>query len=496
MNNVLKNIDINNVLNNTVKAVRRLLRSRSLKYGTNAFILVAAVVAIAVFINVLVGMVEVKWDLTPNKLYSITDTTKDILENLEKDVVIYGLFDDGKIGASTDYKQVVELLNHYEKYPRVKVEYVDPDRDPGIIKELDPDGVSELGKSDFVVKCGSKIKKLDYYDLFEFDQQALQSLQFYVTGSTAEQGFTGAIVYVTADKTPVVYFAEGHNEFDINTDLDSIKTFLDRNNYDVKSINLLTQPSVPDDAELLVVASPKSDFSADERDKVKEYLKNGGKAIFMFDFLPSDTEFTQIEDILKDYNVALNYDRVKENDAGRHFPNNQHAIILDAKRGQFIPEDFNIVLENSRSIRILKNVKEYITTNSILVTSDKAVGEQVDKSRGEDIKGPLDIGVAVEYKGGFKPAKLIVLGNAFFITDDAESRYGPYFNNGMRFFLYSLNWMLEKQDSVVIAPKTYYNPAISITAQQANIMGLAVVILLPVMILGTGLYVFLRRRHL
>jgi ABC-2 type transport system permease protein len=241
----------------------KLFKSRKIKYGTNTIILIAAVIAIVVILNILVGMADIKWDLTPNKLYSLTDTTKDILKNLEKDVIIYGLFDDGVVGD--DYKEVTQLLKHYEKYPRVNIEYIDPEKNPTIIKELDPDNIIDIQKHDFIVKSGNKVKKLEYYDLFStrFDQQSWRE---YKVGSTAEQGFTGAIKYVTADKTPVVYFTTGHDEYKIESDYQSVKTYLDRNNYDVKEINLVTQEKVPEDAELIIVGSPKRDFSKDEQD--------------------------------------------------------------------------------------------------------------------------------------------------------------------------------------------------------------------------------------
>ena len=63
--------------NNIKKTFNKVLKSRTFKYGTNSIILIAAVVAIAVVFNILVDMTQIKWDLTPNKLYSIGDTTKD-----------------------------------------------------------------------------------------------------------------------------------------------------------------------------------------------------------------------------------------------------------------------------------------------------------------------------------------------------------------------------------------------------------------------------------
>lgn len=477
-----------------VKSLTKLFGSKTMKYGTNAIILIAAVAAILVIINILVGMADIKWDLTPNKLYSITDITRDVLRNLDKDVVIYGIFDEGTV--EKDYKEVIELLQHYEKYPRVTVKYIDPDKNPGIKKELDPENIIGIEKQDFIVKSGNKVRKLDYYDLFSthFDERYFREFRL---GSTAEQGFTGAIKYVTADRTPVVYFTTGHDEYKIETDYQSVKTYLNRNNYDVKEINLVTAEKVPEDAELVIVGAPKRDFSEDEQEKLKEYGKNGGKIIFMFDSLQSDPQFAQINSLLSNYNLELNYDRVKENDEKRFVPGNPNAVLLDVNKYEIFNEDFNLLLVNSRSVNTLKNVKGYITVTPLLTTSDKAIGEQIDKSRGEDIGGPLDIAVAVKHEGGPKTSKIIVIGNGYFITDEAQLQYGTtHFRNGMYFFLGSLNWAVDKKDDLIVPAKTYDTPRIEINAFQSRIWGLFTIIALPAIILIIGLCIFLRRRHL
>ena len=114
--------------------INKIVKNRSFRYGSNSIILIAAVCAIAVLINVLAGFTDIKWDLTPNKLYSIGDETKKILEQVDKEVIIYGLFDDTKVGSN----EFVELLEQYEKHPKITVKYVDPDKNPGMLKEIDP----------------------------------------------------------------------------------------------------------------------------------------------------------------------------------------------------------------------------------------------------------------------------------------------------------------------------------------------------------------------
>jgi ABC-2 type transport system permease protein len=486
-------------MNKISDVFNRLSKSKGLKYGTNSIILTAVVVAIAVFVNLLVGMADIKWDLTSSKLYSISDTTKNVLDKLNKDVVIYGLFDEDKIGAGSDYKEVTELLNQYAKYPRIKIEYIDPDKNPGFISSLDPENIKGIQEQDFVIKCGDKIRILSYYDLFatQFDRY---SFQMYKVGSIAEQGFTGAIKYVTADKTPTIYFAEGHEENNLDRDYTQIKEVLNKNNYDVKTLNLLLSEKVPDDAETLVVASPKRDITADEREKIQEYLENGGRAVFMFDPVETNTVFTEFDKLLSNYNISLNYDMVIENDANRHVPGRNYDIVPDLQLNDINyglnPENFVMVMPKSRSINVLKNQKDYITVTPLIKTSSQAEGEQIDATRGANNEGPLDLAIAVEHNGYSKPSKILVLGNGSFMTDRAIQQYQQYSINGLYFFLNSLSWLQDAADEDIIAPKLYDTAGIQISALQATVTGIIMLVLFPLLILLTGLFVYLRRRHL
>ncbi len=478
---------------------KKLFNKRSLKYGANAVIMVVAVVAIAVLLNVVVGFLDLKLDLTPNKLYSLSETTESVLEELDKEVQIIGLFDDASIGTGSEYKQVTDLLSLYAKNPKIKVQYIDPDKNPGIINQLDPDNTMNLQVSNFIVKStvngNEKKKKLDYYDLFEMEFNEY-SYQYESTGSDAEQGFTGAIKYVTAEYTPVVYFTEGHDEYEVDSVYTNLKGSLEKNNYLVKNINLMTLDTIPEDAELIVVASPKRDISFAERDLLERYLLDGGNAIFMFDYLESDPSFDELNKLLSKINLEVNYDKVKENDESRHVPQDPYTILVDAYSNTIIPQDFNTVMGNSRSISILKNEKDYVTITPMMQTSEQAIGEVVNKSRGDDIKGPLDLAVAVEYGGGTEKAKILVTGNSSFISDSAYELYGNYYLSNMNFILHTMGWMIDQQDETIIPAKPYEINSFNITQTQSTVMGVALTLVFPLIIFVTGLMVYLRRRHL
>ncbi len=476
-------------------------KRKNFKYGSNAVILTVAVIAIAILANILVGMTDVKLDLTANKLFSLTDVTKNELKNLNQDVEIIGLFDDQKLTSGNEYKQVTDLLNLYAKTSHIKVSYIDPDKNPTIIKDLDPDNTMALQSTDFVVRTKTngteKKKKLQYYDLFEvqYDQSTYQP---YTTGSNAEQGFTGAIKYVTSKETPVVYFTTGHSELELASNYSNLKTYLENNNFLVKTLDLLTASKIPDDAAMLVEAAPKNDITVNESDLLENYITKGGKVIFMFDYLANDPSLDNFNNLLSKYNLSVDYDRVTETDQSRHLPNDPNTLVLDVASNDIIPQELQTVLKNSRSITILKNAKEYITTTPLMSAADTAIGQMVNPSRGEDLKGPLNIAVAVENKGGEKPSKLLVIGNASFISDAtaSDSTNANYYANSAAFFVQSMNWMIGQKDEINVPTKNYETNAININQLQSSVMGGVLVVVLPLLILGVGLMVYLRRRHL
>lgn len=491
-------------MNKILDALKKPFNKRSLKYGSNSILLISAVLAITVIVNLLIspailknimGKDAIKLDLTKNKLYSVGDTTKKILKELNKDVQIYALFDEVNAKEDVNLTQVNETLKQYVG-DKVKLEYVDTDKKPGFIKTLDPDGVKGIARNDIVFVSGKKIKNVAIDEVFEtqFNQETYQTE---LTGYQAEQVFSGAIKYVSSDVTPVAYFLEGHDEKKLDSEYKTASAYLSRNNFEVKSINLAIETKMPADAALLVVLSPGKDLSASETDKINVFLKDGGNALFTFDPIDNDPRFPNFENVLSAYNVSLNYDIVKEMDDKRVIKNRPNDIVVYTQDNSINSpiggSDYLLVLPKTRSLNILKNQKQYIDVTSLLKTSTKAVGEVIDTTKGKNTAGPMDLAIAVENKGGYKVSRIMVLGNSSFISDSLLELYP---DDGMAFFMNSINWVQNKQNDVVIAAKKVDTPALQVDAMTANIISFGVVLVLPLMIFGIGTFVWMKRRHL
>lgn len=468
----------------------KFMNKRSLKYGSNSILLIAIVVTIAVVVNLLVGMGDIKLDLTQDKIYSLSDDSKKIIKEIDKEVEIYGLFDDGTIPAGNQYKQLINLLDEYKQLG-IKVEYIDPDKNPGKITELDPDKTKGIAMGDFVVKSGKKVKKLVAYDLYGQESQ-------YGRLYAAEPLITGAIKFVTADVTPVVYFVEGHDEYAVDRSLTQVKKVLENNNLEVKTLSLISEKQVPDDCSILIFASPKKDLSEDEKIKVNAYLKKYGDIVFLFDPMETADKFPNFEEVLADYNIGLGYDKVKEMDEGRHLPGDEYAIISTPESNEinanFSNGNYIMFLPDSRSLSVLKNAKEWLKITSLIKTTNKAVASSITE-QGATSQGPFDLAIASEVSGG---SKVLVFGNSIFLTDSAlGSQYGQYFANGTTYFLNTVvNWMQDKVNEDTISSKLITPKALTTTESQTKTISIILIGVLPILIMACGFVVWSRRRHL
>ena len=102
-----------------------------------------------------------------------------------------------------------------------------------------------------------------------------------------EQKFTSALLKLIRAETKKVYFLVGHKEHEItdfnNDGYSEVRTELENQNYAAFPLSLLTEPDIPADCDLLVIAGPKNPLTRNEIDIVAKYLKRSGKLFLMLD---------------------------------------------------------------------------------------------------------------------------------------------------------------------------------------------------------------------
>ena len=198
-----------------------------------------------------------------------------------------------------------------------------------------------------------------------------------------------------------------------------------------------------------------------------------------------------------EYNIGLGYNLVFELAANRSAYGQPYYFLPKVENNSINstlnPDKFSMSLINARSISILKNEKEWIKTTPLLTTSSEAVGKALTEG-GEDNPGPLNLAVAVENSGRMKVSKTLVIGNSYFASDDGMDVSG----SGKKFLVNGINWFQGDVKEIYIPVKKFTYPIISqnITQQTLTILFIVLIVVVPLIVIGLGVFVWLRRRHL
>lgn len=468
--------------------MKNIFKNKNFIYGSSTSVMVILVIAILLLVNMFVSKFNWSFDLNSDKRFSISQTSVDYLKKINKNITITTFF-------TQEPEDLKLILNEYTKSnPKIKVEYLDPDKNPAIANKYQDDRSIE---NSIIVESGNKWRKLSYNDFYQQD---------YTTGaflSKVEQKLTGAISYVNEEKESNIYFLTGHGETQANA-LTSIKTSLQDSSFAIKDLNLFVAASVPEDAEIVAIFNPTKDILADEKTKLDKYLSSGGH---LFVTVSPFTKIPNLTDLLKKYNIRINNDYVIENDMSRvkvDIFNRSQFFIPDIQINN-ITESFAsknltfIFREGARSLTVLENDIPGLTVDSIAKTSENSWGEtnfndSNPKKDANDFSGPLDIALSAELlinEDTTQKSKVIVFGDSFFITEDLI----PYGLGNLDLFMGSIKWLAEKGDLISISPKVITSPTFSPTSSQV-LTSLIVSLAIPLIAFITGAVVWARRRHL
>ncbi len=317
----------------------------------NTLLLIVIFVAIDVLINFGVK----KWDPTPidvttSKDYSLTEESKERIKKVEKNVNIYFV---GYDENSLDYK----LAKQYNKSnSKINVEIIDATANPEIAKKYSVTNESPT----IIVESENNSRTLSAYDLVSYDSS-------YKEVSIAEQKITSAILNVTTDKTPKIYFLTGYTNFSFESNglLSVLKQFLEDEVLSYENLNILSTQKVPEDCDSLIIMTPEKDFDDIVADEIIKYIQKGGNILWFNGIYEEEKDFKNVNRVLAEYGV-------NKFEKGIVYETNPSNIMLE------YPTCFTPTIENSE---ILKNVK--ISTGAILLNATKI---NINEEKLEELK--------------------------------------------------------------------------------------------------------------
>lgn len=415
------------------------------KIGIRTSVWAVAILLLAVLLNLLVGHFDVFWDMSQERIYSISDQSKSIVRGLEQDITIYVL--DSQEGFPTGYQQI---LKQYEKESNhIQIVYRDLELYPNFPYEY-VSATTVVNMDSLILVCGDRHV---YLDVDEFYETAVNSDGTYGAVLEFEPLVTSAINSVNDGETSVIYQTTGHNELTL---ANSIQTGILRDNFALKELSLLSVDRIPEDADIVLINAPTSDFSEEDCNKLRKFMDQGGSVYYIIEAavsldnlekLMSDYGIEAIDGIVMEQNINMIYGggtdsatptyiipAVLDTDITHDLYEARMAILVPIAKGLTLKE------KSGYEITGLLSTSAY-AFSKVDVYSESTYRED------DDIVGPFYLAAVSQKEQG---GSLLVLSSSNVI--DAEVNEVTTGNNG-DFFLNGLDYLNGDKDKIAIRGK-------------------------------------------
>lgn len=470
------------------------LNARAVKNGSYAIVISLAAIAIAVIVNLIVGLIPSKYsqiDVSEKKLYTVGEETKSALANLSKDITIYFITQDSNTDSTVD----MLLQSYADLSSHISVVKKDPVLYPGFTSAYTSDSVSE---NSLIVTCGDKSKVLDNNVLYTTTMNET-TYQQDTTAFDGEGQITAAIQAVTSDTNPKAYLINGHNESGLDA---TLKQSIEKMNIEISDLTLLTS-GIPDDANMLIITSPQADYSAEDAQAVIDYLDQGGKALIFTNY--TNSAMPNFNKILGEFNMRMAEGVVLEGDQQhyRQYPTYLVPIISTSSNlTKSVRDSIGYVfMPIAQGLKVADENNKDITIESLLTTSESSFAKKdaqnmqnFDKADGDE-DGPFIVG-AVAYKmlnsGKYSnEMQISIFTSASFATSSANNMV-----SGANFELVTntVSWLLPEETKSSIPSKNVSVNYLTIPSSSATLWSNLLMILLPLLFLAAGSAVWFVRR--
>lgn len=468
------------------------------KHGSYSIGITVLVIAIVVVLNLIIGQVPEtirNIDVSSTKIYDISDTTTDLLDNLDKDV-------DMKVLAVKDEtdERIVTFINKYDGLSkRISVEWIDPVLHPSALTEYD------TSENTIVVSCEDtgKTTTVSFSDILVMDEYS-----YYYYGSASYTEFDGegqltsAVNYVTNETEKLIYETSGHGESSLSG---TISDLMSKNSYQLSEINLLMTTEIPEDCDLLLMYSPVTDLSEDEAQMMSDYLAAGGKVLVML----GDTEASELPNltgVLEEYGMSVVDGYIA--DPSRCYQGNPYYIFPELSLSGDMADGISsqmVLLTYARGMNLIDPVRDTISVTGFMSASEQsyavtessqeqgaytlgAVATETINSEEEDAEesSSADSGETEEEK----ESRLTVISAGSLISQEITDTFSQLEN--AQIFMNAVTANFDGVQNLSIESKSLsveYN-----TVQHAGLFSMLMIFGIPAVILIGGFVVWFRRR--
>lgn len=481
---------------------------KTLKVGSFTLISAAILLAALIFVNLFVAELPRKFtyfDTTPEKVYTLSEESLTFLDGISSPIEIYMISESGK-----ENSQSIQITAFIEEYVQTNSNITFEKVDPILRPDFSSSYTTEtLSQNSVIVVSENRHRIIDggNWYMYETDYGTFDASTYemyynygYVDGTDpfmfyGEMNLTGALDYVTNADIPKAYILTGHGETEITSEF---LAFIDRENIEYETFSLLTgDGSVPADADIIIINVPTNDFKEAETEVLVEYYKNGGNIILATAYsYYSNTLMPNLSNMLNTMGLVSADGIIVEGNANNYYQYPTYIIPQTEATCPFSLENLSgkqVFLPYSHGIQKAEGTGNSVfgifsTSDKAYLKQDPSASESFEKEDG-DIDGPFYLAAAS------CPANSDNTSGIVWISSPLVLDYGYDLGGNSVFFTETLNWMCEKETGISILGVNLNSDMLNVTEGAAIGWGFALVIVLPLAVLGAGLYVWITRRR-
>ena len=407
-------------------------------------------------------------DITRNADNTLSSASQQLLASLPGNVLITAYIKQGQPIRA----QIAQLVDRYSRNKSdLKLTFIDPDLQPEKSRELNigPEGI-------ILVEYQGRTEKLSFID---------------------ESSLTNALLQLSTAQERWVTFLTGHGERSpdgiANFDLGLFGKELARRAIKAQTLNLATLPAIPDNSALLVMTAPTVPLLAGEWDIIKRYLQNGGNLLLLTD--PDNRFLTVLQQhlgllplpgVIVDSSAKLNGINDPSFVVASTYP--PHPISKGLQTTTVYPVVAALEMDKQTDFKadaILRSSELSWTETGEIAGKIGFDAQSLEK------QGPLTFAYALTRTANENTQqRIVVVGDGDFLSNAYIGNVGNL-DMGLRI----VSWLIHDDRFIDIPAKSAADKSLQLSQTAVAVIGFGFLLAIPLLLIGTGFFIWRKRKH-
>ncbi len=375
-------------------------------------------------------------DVTQANRNILTQGSVNILDQMKApvNITVYATNDDASRGDNFR-KGMIDFVARYQREKKdIVLKFINPSEEPKLAQEAN---IKEDGE--VVVEYNKRSE--------------------HISPPFAEQEMTNLLVRLSRTNNKPIMFLDGHGERHLqgikNHDIGEFGKQLESKGFKFANPDLTIAQEVPSNGAMLVIAGPQVGVSEIEAKKIKAYIESGGNILWLLD----DNDLHGLEIVAEYLGISVSPGIVVDMAASQYGADpkvafasfyGDHAITRNFQLRTLFPEAREVDAKASDQFGWKVGRLVEVAPNGWLESDKIEAGVKNKKvvfDVKEDKRGPIGIGVSLERTYGKKGQRVVVMGNANFLSN-------TFITNGgnLDFGINIINWLSGDDELITIQP--------------------------------------------